>query len=70
MAGTGEPTVTMSVRRHAEQMSELEDLRDKLSIYEREHDTVTLEEVRAELGLDVPDSSTPYDVAPWTKPTN
>lgn len=43
--------VLMSARRHEALMEEIEDLRDRLSIHEREGLTMDLDEVAAELGL-------------------
>lgn len=48
----GRPTaVLMSVRRHEELLEELEDLRDRLSVHEREGVTIDLDKALVELGL-------------------
>lgn len=44
--------VVMSVRRHEALLEELEDLRDRLSVHEREGVTMRLDGLAAELGLD------------------
>lgn len=41
----------MSARRHDALMEELEDLRDRLSIHEREGVTLDFDKLRAELGV-------------------
>lgn len=43
--------VVMSLRRHEALLEEIEDLRDRLSIHEREGLTTDLDKVAAELGL-------------------
>lgn len=43
--------VLMSTRRHAAIMESMEDMEDRLSIYEREGDTIPFEQVVEELGL-------------------
>lgn len=43
--------VLMSARRHEALLEEIEDLRDRLSIHEREGLTMGLDKVAAELGL-------------------
>jgi antitoxin StbD len=44
--------VVLSVRRHEALIEEIEDLKDRLSIHEREGLTMSLDKVLAELGLD------------------
>lgn len=44
--------VIMSVRRHEALLEELEDLRDRLSVHEREGVTMDFDKLAAELGLD------------------
>lgn len=43
--------VVLSVRRHEALLEEIEDLKDRLSIHEREGLTMSLDKVLAELGL-------------------
>ncbi len=43
--------VLMSVRRHEALLEEIEDLKDRLSIHEREGLTMSVDKVKAELGL-------------------
>lgn len=45
--------VVMSARRHEALLEEVEDLRDRLSVHEREGVTIPLEKALLELGLDV-----------------
>lgn len=45
--------VVLSARRHAELMQQLDDLEDRLALYESDGDvTVSWERLRAELGVD------------------
>lgn len=44
--------ILMSTRRHEALLEEIEDLKDRLSIHEREGLTMSLDKVLAELGLD------------------
>lgn len=45
--------VVMSTRRHEALLEEIEDLRDRLSIHEREGLTTELDKIEAELGLNL-----------------
>lgn len=54
--------VVISVRRYEELLERIEDLEDRLAVYEREGVTVGLEQVKAELGL--------VDVPPARRPNN
>ncbi|MDL9938666.1 type II toxin-antitoxin system prevent-host-death family antitoxin [Gordonia sp. ABSL1-1] len=44
--------ILVSARRYGDLIEHIEDLEDRLSVYEREHLTMSLDKVVAELGLD------------------
>lgn len=48
--------VVISARRYDALLEEVEDLKDRLSVHEREGVTMSQEKVAAELGLHLPDS--------------
>lgn len=45
--------ILISAERYESLMEELEDLRDRLSVHEREHVTMPLDKLGAELGVDI-----------------
>lgn len=45
--------ILISAERYESLLEELEDMRDRLSVHEREHVTMPLDKLSAELGLDI-----------------